>query len=113
MLDIQFIRENTEKVKKGVASKGYDASLVDKVLKLDEHRRKLIVEIENLRAERNQAADKKDIEEGKRIKQELSKKEPTLKEAEKEFTEKLFEIPNLPAENAPIGKNEEDNKEVK
>jgi seryl-tRNA synthetase len=113
MLDIQFIRENTEKVKKGVTSKGYDASLVEKVLKLDEHRRKLIAEVENLRAERNKAAQEKNIEEGKRIKQELSKKEPTLKEAEKEFSEKLFEIPNLPADDVPEGKDEKDNKEIK
>lgn len=113
MLDIQFIRENPEKVKKGVASKGYDASLVDKVLKLDEHRRKLIVEIENLRAERNKAASEKNIEDGKRIKQELFKKEPTLEEAEKEFKEILFAIPNLPAEDVPEGKNEKDNKEIK
>lgn len=113
MLDINFIRENSEKVKKGVSDKGYDTSLVEKVLKLDEHRRKMIVEIENLRGERNKAAEEKNIEEGKRIKEELSKKEPILKEAEKEFQAVLLEIPNLPKDDVPTGKGEEENKEVK
>ena len=62
MLDIKYIRENTEAVKKGVASKNFDAKLVDKVLELDEDKRKLQFEIENLRAERNTAAKSKDIE---------------------------------------------------
>lgn len=109
MLDINFIRENPEKVEKGVLSKGYDGSLVEKVLKLDEHRRKLVGEIEKLRAEKNKASGEKNIEEGKRIKEELSKKEPTLKEAEKEFKEILYKIPNPPAEDVKEGKDESEN----
>jgi seryl-tRNA synthetase len=109
MLDINFIRENADLVKKGVAAKGLGPSVVDEALKLDEHRRKLIAEVEKLRAERNRAAGEKNIEEGKRIKQELSKKEPTLKEAEKEFQEKLLEIPNLPADDVKEGKDESEN----
>lgn len=109
MLDINFIRENPEKVEKGVLSKGYDGSLVEKVLKLDEHRRKLVGEIEKLRAEKNKASGEKNIEEGKRIKEELSKKEPTLKEAEKEFKGILYKIPNPPAEDVKEGKDESEN----
>ena len=71
MLDIKYIRENTEAVKKGVASKNFDAKLVDKVLELDEDKRKLQFEIENLRAERNTAAKSKDIEKGKEVKVKL------------------------------------------
>lgn len=110
MIDINLLRENPEKVKKGISEKGYDVAIVDKVLKLDEHKRKLILEIETLRAERNKAAEEKNIEEGKRIKETLAKKEPTLKEAEKEFTEAFSLVPNLPEEGVPVGKNEEDNK---
>ena len=47
MLDIKFIRDNTDLVKKGVTTKGYDASVVDEVLKLDLKRRELIKEIED------------------------------------------------------------------
>ena len=113
MLDIKFIRENTDLVKKGVGDKGYDVSLVDKVLELDEHRRKLILEIEQIRASRNKAAEEKNIEQGRRIKDELMKKEPILREAEKEFEEILLQIPNLPSEKSPIGKSEKENVEIK
>ena len=113
MLDINFIRENPEEVKKGVAAKQFDPALVDKVLELDEKRRKLIVEIENLRAERNKAADNKDIEKGKRIKKELQEKEPELEKVEEEFKEILNQIPNLPSAKAPIGKSEKDNVELR
>lgn len=113
MLDIRFIRENKDLVKKGVANKGYDTTIVDKTLELDEHRRKLMVEIENLRASRNKAAEEKNIEEGKGIKEKLAKKEPTLKEAEEEFIQILAQIPNLPSHDSPIGRNEKDNVEVK
>ena len=53
MLDINFIRESKDVVKKGITDKGFDISLVDKVLELDEKRRKLNLEIEQLRAKRN------------------------------------------------------------
>lgn len=113
MLDINYVRDNPEKVKKGVAAKGYPVSLVEKVLDLDEQRRKLLVEVENLRAQKNQAADEKNIEQGKRVKSELAKKEPLLKKTEEEFQGLLGEIPNLPSDKAPVGKSEKDNKEVR
>ena len=94
MLDINFIRENKDLVKKGVGDKGFDLTLVDRVLELDEKRRKLILEIEQLRAERNKisasaspspspASDdeyvpvsKETIERGRELKGELKDKEP-------------------------------------
>src|SRR5258708_2590892 len=113
MLDINYIRENTEDVKKKVAHKNFDAKLVDEVVKLDEKRRKLIAEIDNLRAERNKAAEAKDIEKGKKVKEELQRIEPELKEAEEKYKEILWQIPNLPADSVPVGKSEKDNVEVK
>ena len=113
MLDITFIRENTEKVKAGVAAKQFDPKIVDEVLKLDETRRKLIVEVEELRAKRNKAAEKKDIEEGKKVKEELKKIEPELTKAEEEFKKALNQIPNLPAEDVKEGKDERENEVTK
>jgi seryl-tRNA synthetase len=114
MLDINFIRENKDIVKKGVADKQFDPSLVDKVLDFDEKRRKLILEVENLRAKRNKIAEgKKPSEEGKKIKEELKDKEPDLDTLEKEYKELLFRIPNLPSEKSPVGKGEKDNKEIR
>ena len=114
MLDINFIRQNTDVVKKGVANKGFDATLVDKVLKLDEKRRKLILEIEQLRAKRNKIADEKKFsEEGKIVKEQLKEKEPELDELGKTYLETLQKIPNLPSEEAPVGKTGKDNVEIK
>src|SRR3990172_7785633 len=113
MLDIQFIRENTEKVKKGVADKQFDPSIVDKVLELDGKRRKLIVEVEELRAKRNKVAEEKNIEEGKKVKEELKAKEPQLESIEKEFEDILNQVPNIPLPQVPVGKSEKDNIEVR
>ncbi|PJE67773.1 serine--tRNA ligase [Candidatus Shapirobacteria bacterium CG10_big_fil_rev_8_21_14_0_10_40_9] len=112
MLDINFIRSNPEKVKKGVSDKGYDPAIVERVLKVDETRRQLISEIEKYRQERNKLG-KDDIEQGKKIKEMLRRLEPDLKAVEEEFKNLLFEIPNLPAEDVPIGKDESGNKIVK
>lgn len=104
MLDIQFIRDNPEKVKDGIKAKGYDAGLVDKVLSLDEQRRTLLHEVETLRAERNKAAKEKDIEKGKLIKAQLQKKEPELESIEKEYQNVLYSIPNLSLDGVPEGR---------
>jgi len=113
MLDIKYIRENADLVKKGIAAKNFDPVLVDKVLKLDEDKRKLQAEIENLRAGRNVAAKSKDIEKGKKIKEELQKKEPELDKLEKEIQELLYKIPNIPSPQTPIGKDESENKVIR
>lgn len=112
MLSIDFIRNNLDIIKKGIVLKGYEASLVDELLELDARRRQLIVEIDQLRAERNAAAEKKDIEKGRGIKEQLRLKEPRLKEIEDDFKEALQKIPNLPASDAPSGKGEQDNVEI-
>ncbi len=112
MLDINYIRENTEVVKKGVTSKGYSADIVDKLLEIDSMRRELLVEVDSLRAKRNVAADQKNIEDGKKIKQQLQEIEPKLQGVEEEYTNLLLQIPNLPANDVPIGKGEKDNKVI-
>ena len=114
MLDINYIRDNKDLVKKGVADKQFDPSLVDRVLDLDEKRRKLLMEIEQLRAKRNKIAEeKKPSEEGKTIKDELKDKEPELEKVAAEFLETLQQIPNIPSAKAPVGKNEKDNIEIR
>ncbi len=113
MLDIKYIRENTDEVKKGVAAKQYNPKLVDKVLELDEKRRGLIADIELLRAKRNKLAKEKNIEEGRKVKKQLQEKEPELKKAEKEYVKALNEVPNLPSPESPIGKSEKDNVEIR
>lgn len=111
MLDIKFIRENTEVVKKAVQDKGIEIN-IDELLNLDEQRRKLLVEVENLRHERNKAAQEKNIEKGKQVKSELGKLEDQLKEAEEKFDQLMLLTPNIPASDTPVGPDSKSNKEV-
>ncbi len=113
MLDIQIIRDDPEKVKKGIAAKRYDPGLVDQALILDLKRRALIKEIEEIRAQRNIASQARDIEKGKEIKEQLQKLEPGLEKAESDFLEVLQKIPNLPSDKSPIGDGDQENVEVR
>lgn len=106
-MDIQLIRENPEKVKKGLKKRLFKkVDLVDKVISLDEEKRKLQTETENLRGLRNKAASEKNIEEGKRIKLELSVKGPELEKLESELKEVLYSLPNIPDKDVPEGPEE-------
>lgn len=113
MIDINLLRKDPDLVKKGIANKGYNPELVDKVIKLDQKYRELLVSVEALRAERNTVAKERDIEKGKEIKEKLSKLEPSLEETKKEFEEAFALLPNLPSDQAPVGQNEEQNKIIK
>ncbi len=113
MLDIAFIRENVEKVKKAVANKQGDPSIVDSLLDLDTKRRQLLQETEGIRAERNLAAREKDIEKGKLAKEKAQKLEPELASINTEFKELLWKIPNIHSEDTPLGKDESESKVIR
>lgn len=123
MIDIQLIRDDPEKVKKGVTDKKFDPALVDKARELDEKKRMLIQEVEKLRAERNKTAKEASPsaspspspseelhKKGKEIKDALQDKESELSKVEKEFEEVFEKVPNLPADDVPFGKDESENK---
>jgi len=117
MLDIKFIRENSEKVKAGVAAKGVDASLVDRVLGLDADRRLYIQKIEELQAERNKISSEREVSEatrfrGREIKEELGHLREEFDSTEVQFINALREIPNLPAEDVKEGE-ESDNEVIR
>jgi len=112
MLDINLIREEPKKIKEGIKRKGYDPKIVDRVLKVDETRRQLISEVERWRQEKNKLT-REEIEKGRKIKEILRRLEPDLRAVEVEFKELLFQLPNLPAEDVPKGKDENDNVEIK
>lgn len=113
MIDIQLVREDAEKVKKAVARKKYDTSIVDKVLEHDKKWREVLQKVEALRGDRNKFAKEQNIEEGKRVKKELQEVEEHLTKAESAVVELLNKIPNLPDESAPDGDGEKDNKELR
>lgn len=112
MLDIKFIRENTEIVKKAVEEKGVDLN-VDRLLEMDDKRRDLLGKVETLRAERNQVAQARDIERGRAIKEELDVLEAQLREVEERYQHMMIYVPNIPATDAPVGPNSDANVEIK
>ncbi|MFZ3301903.1 MAG: serine--tRNA ligase [Microgenomates group bacterium] len=112
MLDIKFIRENADLVKTATKNKGFDATVVDKLLEIDKERRKLIQETEEIRAKKNKLT-KDDIEEGKKLKIELKELEEKLKMAELEYEKLLWLVPNVPSSKSPVGKNDSENVEIK
>jgi seryl-tRNA synthetase len=124
MLQIAFIRENQEKVIQALAKRNMDAkSIVEDVIKLDTERRAAQVELDGILAESNKLS--KDIGEmmknGEKSKAAILKektvlnKEKSRKLAEiadaiaAELTDKLYTLPNLPADIVPMGKTPEEN----
>lgn len=102
MLDIDYIKDNLDKVKKSVEARKVDMDL-DKLLKMDEQKRELIVKVDSLRAKRNETAKKKDVETGKKIKGELDGLEKQLNVVESEWNELMLEVPNILMDEVPIG----------
>ena len=109
MLDPNLIRKNPEEVKKKIATKKTDPKVVDRWLRVDETRRQLIVEIQKWREKRNRL-EKGDVETGRQIKSMLRKLEPDLQAVEEQYKILLLQIPNLPADDVPVGKDESENK---
>ncbi len=124
MLDINFIRENVETVKKAMLDKGEkDNSVVDTVLSIDEEWRSLVHKVDTIRSESNSKAKqigalmgqgKKDeaqaiIKETSDLKESLKAEEEKLKELKGQRDEMLYRIPNVPHPSVPVGKTENDN----
>lgn len=109
MIDIELIRQEPEKVKKGIASKNIDPTIVDKFLRLDEEWRKLRFEVDLLRNKQRKLSEQRSIEEAKKNKEEVKAKEDKLLVVEEERNLVWRQIPNLPLSEVPIGKDEKEN----
>ncbi len=118
MLDIKFIRQNPEKVKEGCQAKRVKVD-IDQLLKVDEKRREILKILESIRFQKNKASKKiaqaKEIEkqsiisELKKLDKKSNKLNQALRELDLQFKDLIFQIPNLPAEEVPIGKDEREN----
>ena len=121
MLDLKFIRENPELVKKGILAKN-DIDNVDEIILLDEQRRRFIQEVESLKAKRNELSQKvgelkrkgesaeKILEESNGIKSSIQTIDEELKVVETKLNELLLTVPNVPHPTVPIGRTPNDNK---
>jgi len=114
MLDIKFIRENQDLVKQSVKNRALKLD-IDGLIKIDDSRRKVLAELEELRSQRNKANDeislllkeKKDakprISSMKEISSRINELEGQLKEQEAELNKLLLNIPNVPHPSIPVG----------
>jgi seryl-tRNA synthetase len=120
MLDIQFVRENPDLVQKKSEEKGYKNVDVAGLIAVDAKRRELLVAVEDLRAQRNKLTDAmkggrpsaEQIEQGKRLKEEIASKEVELARIEDEFVNAMWTVPNVTSDDVPLG-GEEDSVEIK
>jgi len=124
MQDIKYIRENPNDVKKRMEARGV-TGFVENVLELDEQRRKLTVDTEQLKAKRNKVSKQipvmkkegKDVapimDEMRAVGDEIKKIDEALLSINDQLTALLMTTPNLPGENTPVGKDESENIEVK
>ena len=118
MLDIKFIRENTERVKQNTLDKGYKNVDIDRVIELDQERKALGQEIDSLRSRRNEIANSLKITkskpsseliaEGKELKEKISALEDKYRHIDQDFMTILKSIPNILQDDVPIGEEGED-----
>ncbi len=124
MLDIKYIRENSETVKKAVVDKQLVGTVdVDELLRLDDEHKSLLQRVETHRALRNQLSEnipkvaeaerQKLIAEAADVKTELAKLESELKTLKMQLDALMLWVPNVPAEDVPIGQDESGNKVIK
>jgi seryl-tRNA synthetase len=127
MLDLNFVRENLETVKKALINRNFPGDLLDKFVELDAERRRIIGEANALNARRNSSS--KEIgalmQQGKReeaeakkaevagLKDEQSELERKRDEAENAMRELLSHLPNIPASDVPVGVDEAANEEIR
>lgn len=108
MVDINFIKQNIDSINKAITDKGINLNL-DKLLEVDAKRREAIAKVDDLRRQRNEAAQQRDVERGKQIKQELDGLENELKTVQKDFEALMVQVPTIPSSDTPIGQNEAEN----
>lgn len=120
MLDINFIRQNTDLVKREIDKKFFKekrSMLVDQVLSLDEQRKRLITRIESFRKKINQLSktkpDNKTIALLRKEKEKIKKLNAQLERVEKDFLAAMYKIPNITTPDVPEGRDEKDNKVLK
>jgi seryl-tRNA synthetase len=125
MLDIKKIRANFNEVKKAIMKRGQGDYSLDKVIALDEKRRSMLQQIEQMKNKQNTVSReipklKKEgkeistvLEEMKTLSEQIKGLDEEIRIIEKDIRDRLLSIPNIPHPSVPIGGSDEDNLEIK
>ena len=125
MLELSFVRDNLEQVRRKMRERGMVADTLDNFEELDRERRRLLGEVERRKARRNKSSEqiavlkkqKQDasalIQEMKLLGEEIKQFEEQVRQAEEKVRELLLEVPNMPHSSVPVGGGAHENKEVR
>jgi len=110
MLDLKFIRENPDLVRKAIENR-HDNTPIDEILRLDTERRQKIVKLDNLRQERKIISKEREKaqERGRALRVEIQALEDEVKKLEAQLEELLLQLPNIPQPDVPLGKDDSEN----
>ncbi len=117
MLDIKLIRDNPDLIREALQKRG-DSAPLDEIIKLDEQHRQLLRQVETLRAQRNEVskqlgrmAEKPPqlIADMRQIGGRITSLETEIGQIETGLEDHLLRLPNIPAADVPVGKDERDN----
>ncbi|HEX9424342.1 MAG TPA: serine--tRNA ligase [Pyrinomonadaceae bacterium] len=126
MLDLNYVRENLEKVRTALETRGVASEVLDSFAEADGERRRIIAESDQLNAARNVTSREIGalMKEGKReeaearreevnhLKERIAELDRLREQAETRMHDLLSTLPNIPHESVPVGKDESDNVEV-
>ena len=124
MLDMKFVRDNPEKVMEAVRKRNGELNL-DEFLALDKERREITRQVEALKNERNTASKEigklkkagenaeEKMAEVRAIGDKIAADDVRLRDIEARLKTIMLAIPNIPAEDVPVGKSDADNPEVR
>jgi seryl-tRNA synthetase len=111
MLDLKFIRENTELVRKAIINR-QDSAPIDEILKRDASRRQKLIDLEATRHNRKELAKDKGsqaADKGRELRQQIREFEEELRILDGQLEDLLLRVPNIPHPTVPVGKDENDN----
>ncbi len=122
MLDIKYIRENSDLVKEAAKNKLINID-INNLLSVDEKLRDLNQSVDALREERNKLSNliptlngdekQKNINYVKELKEKISAIEDEISPVKAEYDALMYQVPSVPLEEVPIGKTDEENVEIK
>ncbi len=124
MIDVRLIREQPDLVREALVKRQMETTSVDRILMLDEERRKKVAELEALRAQRNtlskeigrmkdEAGREARKEEVRGINTRIDALDKLVNELDAQLQDEMLQVPNIPDADVPLGKDDTENVVVK